>query len=121
MTKRVRKLADSVATRRGFLGGVGKLAGGAAAGLACLLVTNSAAAKPGGYPGRYRCVYLCEDGKVIHKKSKDGYCDEGIETRKHGICRAIGDAGRAPGRPCPRTGPRGSEGKESSGRGRARQ
>ena len=82
MTKQVTRLAESVASRRGFLGQIARVSAGAVAGLACVLATKPASAK-----GKHAlCVYLCEDGTVIESKMKGG-CIDYIETRKHGRCR----------------------------------
>ena len=65
MTKRLRRLANSVATRRGFLGKFGQGAAAVAAGLGGLLAfPTGAQAKKGGSkkPEIWYCKYDCLDG-----------------------------------------------------------
>ena len=65
MTKQVTRLASSVASRRGFLGNVGRGATALAAGLGGLLAfpTDARAKKGGGKkpkPAVWVCTYKCE-------------------------------------------------------------
>ena len=70
MTKQVTRLAESVASRRGFFGQLAKLAGGVTAGLIVALAPKPASAKKWGY-----CVYVCPDGSYKSKHAdSDGGC-----------------------------------------------
>ena len=64
MTRQVRRLAESVATRRGFLGKFGQGAAAVAAGLGGLLAfpTGAQAKKNVGRPEIWYCSYDCLDG-----------------------------------------------------------
>jgi hypothetical protein len=64
MTRQVRTLAQSVATRRGFLGKIGQGAAAVAAGLGSLLAfpTGVQASKGGSKPKTdWLCTYDCEN------------------------------------------------------------
>jgi hypothetical protein len=59
MSRKAERVAESIAdatTRRGFLGRLARVAGGAAAGMAAILATGSALGAPKEKKG---CVYTC--------------------------------------------------------------
>ena len=64
MTRQAKRLAESLAeatTRRGFLGRVARVAGGAAAAVAAVLTAGPAL----GAPDKKPCYYVCRSGKPI--------------------------------------------------------
>ena len=82
MTRQVTRLAQSVASRRGFFGQVARLGAGVAAGLACALSARRASA---GYSPTL-CYYACPDGSYRIKKPGKKGCKESINFKKGEWC-----------------------------------
>ena len=69
MSNQAKRLAESLTeatTRRGFLGRVARVAGGAAAGMAAILATGSAFGAPPDKELKL-CSYYCRSGAFLEK------------------------------------------------------
>ena len=84
MSNQAKRLAESLTeatTRRGFLGRLARVAGGAAAGMAAILATGTALGAPPEKETKV-CHYYCPVGSIITKTvPKDRKC-----PRKHKGC-----------------------------------
>jgi hypothetical protein len=70
MSNQAKRMAESLTeatTRRGFLGRVARVAGGAAAGMAALLATGSALGAPPETEMKL-CSYQCRSGTFVYKE-----------------------------------------------------
>ena len=77
MTRKANQLAETMAratSRRGFLGRIARLAGGAALALAGLAAGTADAATGEKLKGPYKdetvCIYWCPNGRFISKRSR---------------------------------------------------